>query len=112
VGRLKTVERTEHYVVEFDSGNTLHVTNDHPMWSHKGWASIMPAATTGNKLYDRLDKVLPLLVGTGVLNEFGKYDTITSIIAIDGNVTTYTLGEVLPAKNFYADGFLASNYAC
>jgi hypothetical protein len=112
VSKLKTVRRTEHYKILFMSGDTLNITDDHPIFTKDGWASINENATEGNPLYDSLDRVKTLAVGSEVLNEHKWFDTIVGIVEVPGDVITYTLGEVTPNANFFADGFLASNYAC
>ena len=110
----ETVIRTRsgYYVITFKSGRTLGITNDHPLYTTHGWASLDPIATGDNPAYKRLGKLIQLSTFTHVLHISGEYDRIREIKFVPGFLATYTLGKVFPAKNFFADNYLASNYAC
>jgi len=109
---VKTVMRADYYEVVFSSGNTLKVTDDHPMFTTNGWASIKPEVTGKNPLYDQLNEITTLTENSSVMNMNGHYEQIKSITRISGPIKTYTLGQVTPSRNFFANGYLASNYAC
>jgi hypothetical protein len=110
VGRLKTVEHLGYYEVRFVSGNILKLTNDHPLFTSDGWAAINPEATRGNRAYDKLTKINQLTSLSYVKRMHNTVDQVESITFIPGDITTYTLGDVKPYQNFYADGYLASNW--
>jgi hypothetical protein len=110
VGKTKIVTRTEFYKVTFQSGRALNMTDDHPLFTASGWASINPETTASNPNYDRLDRVQTLSVGTPVMTESEWFDTIVSIEHIPGKIKTYTLGGISPANTFFAEGYLASNW--
>jgi hypothetical protein len=105
VGGLKTVERSAFYVIEFESGKRLEVTDDHPLFTEDGWAAIHP------KGYTELSNIVKLNIGSKIFNEDGNLDVVEEIIQVPGIVTVYTLKDVNPAHNYFADGILASN-AC
>jgi hypothetical protein len=94
------------YVVTFENGKILEVTNDHPLFTDNGWAAIeVDAAYAGYAL----DTILELNVGDKVLQDDMTYSTIVEIVYNLGNVQTYTLKKVAKNKNFFANGFLAHN---
>jgi hypothetical protein len=103
------VIRTGYYHVEFKSGMFLKVTNDHPMWTNSGWQAVNSKAARENSGYDHLYDITDLKVGSGVSRHSGDFDNVLSIKHVPGEVMTYTLRDVTPAKNFYANGYLASN---
>ncbi len=94
------------YIVTFENGKVLRVTNDHPLYTDKGWAAIdVDAAYRGYAL----DKVSELDVGTAVMQEDKTYSKVKSIEYVPGDIQTYTLKKVSKNHNFFADGFLAHN---
>jgi len=94
------------YIVSFDNGKVLKVTNDHPLMTKNGWAAIeIDAALAGYAL----DRVLQLEIGSEVLSEDMTFSTVTSMVYEPGDVQTYTLKKVDKNQNFFADGFLAHN---
>ncbi len=94
------------YTVTFENGKELSVTNDHPLYTDRGWAAIdVDAAYRGYAL----DKIAKLEVGTGVLQQDMTYSKVRSIAYVPGDVQTYTLKKVSKNHNFFADGFLAHN---
>lgn len=111
VGTTKTVTREAYYEIKFTSGEVLNVTDDHPLYTQYGWASINPMGTRNNPLYSNMDIGL-LSTGCCVMAESKRLDPVVSITEVPGEVETYTLGDVYPNSNFFADGYLASNYAC
>jgi hypothetical protein len=109
VGSVKVVERSKYYNIEFDSGRVLKITDDHPLHTDNGWESIDPAATYQIEAYDHIDLLGRLNADSLVWTEDGGMDRVKSIEPVLGDITTYTLCNVTPAMNFFADGYLASN---
>jgi hypothetical protein len=106
VFELQQPVREGLYVVTFENGKILEVTNDHPLYTNNGWAAIeVTAAYAGYAL----DKILELNVGDKVLQDDMTYSTIVEIVYNEGDVQTYTLKKVAKNKNFFANGFLAHN---
>lgn len=112
VGTTKSVIRDAYYEIHFESGNVLSVTDDHPLYTREGWASIKPQVTEANELYDRIDSINELTQSSAIMHESGHFDNVVTIKRIKGKVTTYTLGNIAPNANFFAGLYLASNYAC
>jgi hypothetical protein len=112
VGTTKSVIRDVYYEIHFESGNVLSVTDDHPLYTREGWASIKPHVTEANELYDRIDSINELTQSSAIMHESGHFDNVIRIKRIKGKVTTYTLGNIAPNANFFAGLYLASNYAC
>jgi hypothetical protein len=112
VGTTKSVIRDVYYEIHFESGNVLSVTDDHPLYTREGWASIKPQVTEANELYDRIDSINELTQSSAIMHESGHFDNVVTIKRIKGKVTTYTLGNIAPNANFFAGLYLASNYAC
>jgi hypothetical protein len=103
------VLRSGYYEIVFESGQMLGVTNDHPMWTSRGWQAIDSIAARENSGYNHLYRIDSLVVGSYVSMYTGGFDKVIYIDHVPGEVTTYTLRDVAPAKNFYANGYLASN---
>jgi len=94
------------YIVKFDNGKVLKVTNDHPLMTKDGWAAIeVDAALKGYAL----TQIAPLVIGSEVMQKDGSYAAVTSIGYEAGDVQTYTLKKVDKNRNFFANGFLAHN---
>jgi len=94
------------YVITFENGKVLEITNDHPLYTDEGWAAIeVDAAIKGYAL----DKIEQLDVGDSVLQDDMAYSAVTRIEYEAGDVQTYTLKKVAKNKNFFANGFLAHN---
>lgn len=109
VNELVIKPREAYFTITFKSGKTLNLTDDHPMWTNNGWASIDPSKTEANPWYDRLAVTETISVGSLILSDELMYDAVESIEENVGEITTYTLGNVTPDQNFFADGYLASN---
>lgn len=84
----------------------LQLTNDHPLMTKKGWASIDPEHTlTAHTL-----KVATLRVGDSLMDIGGTWDQIVGIeTKLKKELKVFNLAKVEPNPNFYADGFLAHN---
>jgi hypothetical protein len=109
VGKLTTTQRLEYYMVTFESGNSIGITNDHPLYTDNGWESIDPTATCHIDEYNHVDLVSKLNADSWVWTQSDNTDLVKSIIPVLGQVTMYTLCCVSPAENFFANGYLASD---
>jgi hypothetical protein len=109
VGKLTSTERSEYYEILFESGKILGITNDHPLYTENGWESVDPAVTLGIEEYRHVDLIGRLNAGSYVFTDSDSIDLIKSITPVLGSVTTYTLHGITPSKNFFAEGYLASD---
>ncbi len=103
---LQQPVRDGYYEVTFENGKVLKVTNDHPLYTEKGWAAIEVDAALAGYALSHIEK---LEVGDSVLQDDLTYARIVSIKYHAGDVQTYTLKKVAKNKNFFANGFLAHN---
>jgi len=85
------------------------ITDDHPLWTTDGWCALDPEAARANPGYAHIGSIKQLAVGSMVYNINGELEEVLSINAVPGEVITYSLLDVTPARNFYANGYLASN---
>jgi len=106
VYELQQPVREGLYVVAFDNGKVLEVTNDHPLMTDNGWAAIEVDAALAGYALSQIDE---LVVGSAVLQQDGSYASVSSIEYLAGDVQTYTLKKVAKNMNFFANGFLAHN---
>jgi hypothetical protein len=92
------------YKLVFSDGNTLTLTDSHPIASLQGWKSISPEAT---KRENPDLQVTPLQVGDSIHTIDGEA-TLTSITPMPGKVPVFniTVGE---PHTFYAGGVLVHN---
>ena len=104
VGRLLSVLSDHISYVSLSNGTILKVTNDHPIYTNKGWAAIDVELTKTK--YDI--PVLNLIVGSMVRTIDGSVEVI-SIETKDEATMTFTLKDVEDNANFYADSVLVHN---
>jgi hypothetical protein len=106
VQELDTPIRDHLYKLTFQDSTTLRLTSEHPLYTQEGWKSI-----DTQKTYEDIPTlpVTQLKVGDKVLNRYGKYITLTSMLYIPGRVQTYNLKKVSAYNNFFADSYLAHN---
>ncbi|MBA3724469.1 MAG: hypothetical protein H0W89_06335 [Candidatus Levybacteria bacterium] len=98
--------RDHYYDVTLADGTVVGVTNEHPLFTDKGWKSISPKHTAQEN--PQL-KVGTLKNGDRVLTDSGEYIAIVSMQYHKGPVQAYNLKKVSDFNNFYADGILAHN---
>lgn len=104
VNELKTVKRTGYFILGFQSDRTLRLTDDHPLYTPNGWASINPNKSKESYRGFEIDQLVP---GRYVKNIDGAWDAILNITWVSGDIITYTIGGI-SSGNFFADGYLAS----
>jgi hypothetical protein len=107
---IETVEELERPIREgyfklfFDDDSVLNVTNEHPIFTKRGWASIDPSVTkTDSEL-----AVVDLKMKDKVLHITG-WKQLVHFDYIEGEVQTYNLKSVAGTKTFFADGVLVHN---
>ena len=101
--------RDGYYIITFENGKELKVTNEHPLYiksvGYEGWGSIIPQET----LDDANIKTKKIEVGDFILNIEKKWIKIIEIKYINKKVQTYNLKKVDKTNTFFAEGFLAHN---
>jgi len=112
---VKTNSFVEAKVLELESpiregyyeinGDLLRVTNEHPLYTKKGWASIVPEVTYEDT---KLRPIAQLEIGAEVFTEDGWVE-VESIEYVEGELRTYNLKTVDKYNAFFADGVLAHN---
>ncbi len=107
VYELESPIREGYYLITFEDGSELKVTNEHPIYARKGkikgWSSIIPEATWEDAKMD-VDK---LTEESEVLTIDGWRD-IEKIEYFEGKIQTYNLKSV-EGSTFYAGGVLVHN---
>jgi len=105
-GTVKSLEspiRDHYYYIVFENDLVLKVTDEHPIMTNNGWASINPQNYRNEKL-----EIKKLELGNHVKTVDG-YLQIIGWIKVLGDVQTYNLSKVSPSETFYANGFLVHN---
>ena len=101
--------RDDYYVIAFEDGKELKLTNEHPMYikksSYIGWGSIMPQKT----MMDSGMKTEKIEKGDYILSLSKEWVKIVDISHINKKVQTYNLKKVDKTNTFFAEGFLAHN---
>ena len=106
---LESPVREDYYIIKFEVGSKLEVTNEHPIYIrnniYHGWGSIIPKIT----LDDAGMIVNKINIGDEVLKLDGKWVRITNIIHIKERVQTYNLKKVSKTNTFFAGDVLVHN---
>ncbi|MDP3765002.1 MAG: Hint domain-containing protein, partial [Nanoarchaeota archaeon] len=101
--------RDDYYVITFENGKELKLTDEHPLYiksgRYEGWGSIIPEAT----MYDSGMKTRKIKVGDYLLNIDKKWIRIADIRHVKEKVQTYNLKKVDKTNTFFAESFLAHN---
>lgn len=105
VVKLESPVRDHITTITFSGGAELSLTDEHPLYTENGWASIDPGFTL-EKYGMKTDK---LRVGTKVLGSDEEWYTIVKLLTLLEDQKMYNLAKVEPAETFFADGFLAHN---
>lgn len=88
------------------AGNkTVKVTEDHPLFTKEGWKALNPLKS----LQAYGTEASQLQIGDFILSDSNTWIELKSWTKETGDFTTYSLMDVLPHHNFYADGLLAHN---
>ncbi|MEA3329567.1 MAG: hypothetical protein U9Q06_02375 [Nanoarchaeota archaeon] len=93
----------------FVDGSALELTNEHPVYTRKGWKSIEPFETARENSELVVEK---LGVGDEVLFSNYFYKVVLDINCWEEVVQTYNLKSILGSNNFYADNVLVHNKGC
>jgi len=97
--------REGYYTITFDDKTTLKVTNEHPLYSSKGWASVEPEITLK---YENLD--VDKIEKGDYLLAFGKlWKKVIDITYTKGKIQTYNLKTIEKSHTFFAENILAHN---
>jgi len=108
IGEVMTLEspiRDHLTTITFADEKTLHLTDEHPLYTREGWASIDPEFT----LKHHQMQTKRLRVGNEVFGSDDNWHKITAMSTVLSDVKVYNLSRVLPGETFFADGFLAHN---
>ena len=105
VTNLEQPYRNHIYTIEFSDGSQLRMTDEHPILTKKGWASINPINTA--KENSHLD-VIKLEVGDYVKTEEG-YKQIIGWLREEGGIQTYNLKNVKDTHTYFVEGSLVHN---
>lgn len=101
--------RDDYYIITFENGKELKVTNEHPLYiksgKYEGWGSIIPEET----LEDSKIVTKNIEVNDYLLDINKKWIQIKKIEHIKEKVQTYNLKRVDKTDTFFAEGFLAHN---
>ncbi|MEI8218021.1 MAG: Hint domain-containing protein, partial [Elusimicrobiota bacterium] len=100
--------RDHFYKVGFADDSALQMTGDHPLFTRQGWKAI---SLEDNRYIRNGVPVTQLSTGDEVLTSGGRYVAVRTMERIAGSVQTYTFA-VDRMHNYFANGFLAHNYAC
>jgi len=102
---LESPERDHLSTLTFADGKTLQLTDEHPLYTKAGWASIDPGFTM--KHYKMATE--KLRVGAEVFGADGSWHKIVGLSTTLCDVKVYNLSWVEPGRTFFANGFLAHN---
>lgn len=102
---LESPERDHLTTLTFVNGKTLRLTDEHPLYTPDGWASIDPTFT----LEHHHMQTARLKVGSKVLCSDDSWQKIVEINTVLSDTKVYNLAKVEPGQTFFADGFLAHN---
>ncbi|MFZ5951983.1 MAG: hypothetical protein ACOYXC_14845 [Candidatus Rifleibacteriota bacterium] len=105
VTKLECPVRDHLTTITFENGSILQLTNEHPLLSRQGWASIDPEAT----LEDHGMKVKTLRVGSQVRHFEKEWLKIKSIYTETTEIQVFNLARVEPAQTYLAGQFVAHN---
>lgn len=96
-----------YYTIAFDDQSILQVTDNHPLYTKTGWATINPLAALLESSRSNIS-VIQLRVGDYVKKENG-WKQITGWIKTTTDVNVYNLRQVEQTHTFYANDVLAHN---
>ena len=84
----------------FDNGATITATDDHPLLTTHGWASMNPIKSANYKGFDGVSQIA---VGDQIVTESGVL-TLQSTSVSHNPQMTYTIVRLSNGDGFYADG--------
>lgn len=92
--------------INFNNGDTLKLTNEHPLFTKNGWKAIAPRKEA---YADPSLVVTPLSRGDAVIKSNGSLGTVKSMSCWSEKVQAYNLMLNGQAHTYFADGYLAHN---
>ena len=104
VGKLLSVLSDHISYVTLSNGVILKITNDHPIYTNKGWAAIDVELTK-----TKYDLPVEQLVVGDLVKTIDGYVDVVSIETKEEPTMTFTLKDVEDNANFYAEGVLVHN---
>ena len=103
VTKLEAPIRNHYYFVSFDDKTALKVTDEHPIYTDKGWKCIDPNSNKNKDL-----NVTELKLGDRVKTSTG-FKKIIGWVKVTGKFQTYNLRDIEDTHTFYADDVLVHN---
>lgn len=92
--------------LSFEDGDSLRLTNEHPLFTQDGWKAIAP----GNTLKDNPTLVVgSLVIGDRVVKEDKSWSQVTNISCWSEKIQAYNLILDNGAHTYFADDYLAHN---
>ncbi|MCR5456138.1 MAG: hypothetical protein K6F33_14235, partial [Bacteroidales bacterium] len=88
---------------ELADGNTITATDDHPLLTERGWASVNPTKSAN---YEGFESIAKIQVGDKLITASGVA-TIKSMTVSPESQTTYTITRLSNGNTFYANGVIA-----
>ncbi|MFH2028336.1 MAG: hypothetical protein ABIJ08_04320, partial [Nanoarchaeota archaeon] len=102
---LESPIRNDYYIIKLEDNEILKITDEHPVYTQDGWASIVPEAT----LHDANLNVKKLNEKDKILNVNKRWIKIKEITHIREKVQTYNLKHVSNTNTFFANDILVHN---
>jgi hypothetical protein len=105
---LESPVRDHLTTVTFVDGSEVKLTNEHPLFTRKGWAAIDPEMT----FEGHHKRVKTLRVGDEVRHQEQEWLKIESIFTEAQSIKVYNLSGVEPHSTFIAERLVAHNKKC
>ena len=97
--------------VTFVDGTVLELTSDHPLFTKAGWWKSIDPVASETGAYQNLG-CTKLEIGDAVQRLDGSFLEISDISIKMIDIQTYSLKEITPFANFFAEEFLCHNHTC
>ena len=92
--------------IDYADGDSLRLTNEHPLWSKSGWKSISPEATREENSELKISK---LMVGDSLLKDDDSWNKVTGISCWSEKIQAYNLILNNGSRTYFANDYLAHN---
>lgn len=102
---LESPERDHLSTLTFADGRILQLTDEHPLYTRNGWASIDPGFTMQH--YKMPTE--KLRVGAEIFGADGNWHKVVALSTVLTSVKVYNLSWVEPGRTFFVNGLLAHN---
>lgn len=100
VQEIAAVSHCNLVTYNFENGESITATDDHPLLTTNGWASMNPTKST---YYDGFDNVAQIKIGDRIITESG-ISTLLSTSVSHNPQNTYTIVRLSNGNCFYANG--------